>query len=134
MLILDASAVLAWAYEDEGGTSDAVIDHVTEDAAFVPAHWILEVTNTLIVGERRGRLQAGQREEILERIEVLPIRIDADTPFHGWGAIPVLAMRHRLTTYDAAYLELALRMDAPLATLDKDLKRAAREAGVPLFE
>jgi len=134
MLVLDASAVIAWAYDDEIGLPDAVMDRVGSDSVVVPTHWILEVTNTLLVGERRGRLRAGQRQEILERIEVLPIRVDAETPFHGWRAIPALAIRHQLTTYDAAYLELALRMEVPLATLDQDLARAAREAGVPLFE
>ena len=82
---------------------------------------------------RRGRLRTGQRQEILERIQSLPIRVDDETSLRGWQAIPALAERFRLTTYDAAYLELALRMDAPLATLDQDLARAAREARVPLF-
>ncbi len=134
MLVLDASAVIAWAYDDEGGIADAVIDHVTEDAALVPAHWILEVTNTLLISERRGRLKTGQRHDILDRIRQLPVRVDFEMPIHGWTQIPELATRFGLTTYDAAYLELALRMDAPLATLDKDLKRAAREAKVALFE
>lgn len=134
MLVLDASAVLAWAYDDEIGLPDAVIDHVTQDFALVPAHWILEVTNTLIIGERRGRLKSSQRQEIMARIQQLPIRIDPETPVQGWTQIPELAIRFGLTTYDAAYLELAMRLDAPLATLDRDLKHAAREAGVPLFE
>jgi predicted nucleic acid-binding protein len=134
MLILDASAVIAWVYEDEVGLPDAVMERVGSDSAAVPTHWILEVTNTLLVGERRGRLKTGQRKEILARIQILPIRVDTETPVHGWTQIPELASRFGLTTYDAAYLELALRMDAPLATLDQDLARAAREAGVPLFE
>ncbi len=133
MLVLDASAVIAWAYEDEVGLPDAVMERVGSDSVVVPTHWILEVTNTLLVGERRGRLKAGQRQEILARIQILPIRVDTETSFHGWQRIPELAMRFGLTTYDAAYLELALRLDAPLATLDQDLARAAREAGVPLF-
>jgi predicted nucleic acid-binding protein len=134
MLVLDASAVIAWAYDDETGLPDSVMDRVGSDSVSVPTHWILEVTNTLVVGERRGRLKAGQRQEILARIQILPIRVDTETSFHGWKRIPELAMRYGLTTYDAAYLELALRMDAPLATLDKDLARAARGAGVPLFK
>ena len=101
MVVLDASVVIAWAYEDSEGRLDALIRHV---AAGAP------------------------------RIQSLPIRVDDETSLRGWEAIPALAERFRLTTYDAAYLELALRFDVPLATLDQDLARAAREAGVPLFE
>lgn len=133
MVVLDASVVIAWAYEDAEGRLDALIRHVAANFASVPAHWILEITNTLLNSERRGRLRTGQRQEILERIQSLPIRVDDETSLRGWQAIPALAERFRLTTYDAAYLELALRLDAPLATLDQDLARAAREAGVPLF-
>jgi predicted nucleic acid-binding protein len=134
MLVLDASATMAWAYEDEIGLPDDVIDYVTRNLAVVPAHWILEVTNTLLVGERRGRLRPGQRQEILASIESLPIRVDPETSFHGWLAIPQLAERFRLTTYDAAYLELALRLGIPLATLDQSLARAARAAQASLFQ
>lgn len=74
-----------------------------------------------------------EHAEILERIEYLPIRVDPETCIRGWADIPALAARMRLTTYDAAYLELALRVGAPLATLDQALARAAREAGVAVF-
>jgi len=134
MLVLDASAVLAWAFDDEVGGPDAIIDHVTEESATVPAHWVLELTNSLIIGERLGRLSFSQRQDIQARIQRLPIRMDPELPVQGWTRIPELAIRHRLTTYDAAYLELALRLDVPLATLDQDLRRAAHKAGVPLFE
>ena len=134
MVVLDASVVIAWAYEEEKGRLDALIRHVAANFASVPVHWILEITNTLLNSERRGRLKAGQRQEILAKIELLPIRVDPETPHHGWTQIPALAIRFGLTTYDAAYLELAIRFDVPLATLDQDLARAAREAGVPLFE
>jgi len=134
MVVLDASVVIAWAYEDTQGRLDALIRHVAANFASVPAHWILEVTNTLLKSERRRRLKTGQRQEILARIRSLPIRVDDETSLRGWEAIPALAERFGLTTYDAAYLELALRFNVPLATLDQDLARAAREAGVPLFE
>lgn len=133
MLVLDASSVLAWAYSDETGHPDAVIDFVEANGAHVPAHWILEVTNTLLVGERRNRLKAGQRQRFLAEIAALPIRVDAETSVRGWDAIPALAEQHHLTSYDAAYLELALRLDVPLVTLDRDLARAARAAKVRLL-
>jgi predicted nucleic acid-binding protein len=134
MVVLDASVVIAWAYEDTQGRLDALIRHVAANFASVPVHWILEITDTLLKSERRGRLKTGQRQEILARIQSLPIRVDDETSLRGWQAIPALAERFRLTTYDAAYLELAHRFEVPLATLDQDLTRAAREAGVPLFE
>lgn len=134
MVVLDASIVIAWAYEEEKGRLDALIRYVAANFASVPAHWILEITNTLLVSERRGRLSAGQRQDILARIQQLPIRMDDETFLRGWEAIPALAERFRLTTCDAAYLELALRLDAPLATLDQDLARAARAAQVSLFQ
>jgi predicted nucleic acid-binding protein len=124
---------MAWIYEDEQGQPDRLIDCVMEDSAVVPAHWVLEIVNTLFVGERRGRLKAAKRPEILARLQALPIRIDDETPLRGWREIPELAERFGLTAYDAAYLELAMRADAPLATLDRDLARAARAARVALF-
>lgn len=134
MIVVDASAVLAWAYAEESGQPDKVIDHVAAHGASVPVHWILEVTNTLLVGERRGRLKIGQWHKLLAGIASLPIDVDADTPLRGWDVIPALAEQFKLTVYDAAYLELAIRLDVPLATLDQDLASAARKAGVPLFE
>ena len=133
MLVLDASSALAWVYADEGGSPDAVIDYVEANGAHVPAHWILEVTNTLLVGERRNRLKKGQRQRFLVEIGALPIRVDAETSMRGWDAIPALAEQHGLTSYDAAYLELAMRLDVPLVTLDQALARAAQSAGVSLF-
>ena len=133
MLVLDASSVLAWVYAEEAGNPDAVIDYVEANGAHVPGHWILEVTNTLLVGERRNRLKRGQRQRFLVEIAALPIRVDAETAIRGWDAIPALAEQYKLTSYDAAYLELALRVDAPLATLDQDLARAARASKVRLF-
>ncbi len=133
MLVLDASAALAWAYADEAGRPDEVIDHVTANGGHVPSHWILEVTNSLLVGARRGRLKGGQWQQLLVEIAALPIQVDSETAIRGWDAIPALAEQFQLTSYDAAYLELALRLGAPLATLDQDLARAARKAGVTLF-
>lgn len=133
MVVLDASVVIAWAYREEDGGLDALIRHVAANFACVPMHWILEITNTLLHSERRGRLKKGQRQGILQAIQSLPIRVDDETPLRGWQAIPALAEQYELTTYDAAYLELAARLGLPLATLDQNLTRAARAAKVPLF-
>lgn len=111
----------------------ATLGAIETGACIVPAHWILEVTNGLLLAERRGRLRVNEGAEILEKIEYLPIRVDPETSARGWQEIPELAARLRLTTYDAAYVELALRIDAPLATLDQSLARAAREAGASVL-
>jgi predicted nucleic acid-binding protein len=130
-LILDSSVTLAWAYCDE--TTDAirhVFDLVSDGGAWVPAIWRLEVANILEVGVRRGRTDAAFRDAILADLALLPISLDPETHLHAWGATASLATRHRLTLYDAAYLELALRRGLPLATLDRELRVAARADGV----
>lgn len=133
MIVLDSSTTLAWLLDDEQSPVRA-LDELETERVTVPAHWILEVTNGLRMAVRRHRLAPGDRAPILKRLAVLPIRVDTETAAHGWNAIPELADQHELTTYDAAYLELARRLDVPLATLDQDLARAARAAGVTLFE
>jgi len=93
----------------------------------------LEVANVLEMNVRRGRHDAAFRDAALEDLAVLPISIDAETDRQAWGATVRLAARHRLTTYDAAYLELAQRRGLPLATLDKELRDAATAEGVLLL-
>lgn len=133
MVVLDASIVIAWAYREEGERLDDLIRYVAAESACVPAHWVLEVANTLLYSERGGRIASLQRREITDNIRALPIRQDEETFLRGWQETTALAEKYSLTAYDAAYLELAIRLDVPLATLDQDLARAARKAGVALF-
>lgn len=133
-LVLDCSATMAWVYGDE--TTDAiraVFDTVGSSGAWVPALWRLEVANVLELGVRRGRHDAALRDAMLTDLALLPIRLDPETDQHAWGSTARLAARHRLTLYDAAYLELARRADLPLATLDQELRAAASAEGVPLL-
>lgn len=126
-LVLDASSTLAWVYEDE--TTQAirdVFDVVIESGAWVPALWRLEVANFLEISIRRGRHDAAFRDTTLADLSRLPIRLDPETNEHAWDTTLRLASRHKLTLYDAAYLELAQRRNLPLATLDQDLRGAAR--------
>jgi predicted nucleic acid-binding protein len=122
-------------FDDERGqVSVALLERMDFSHAVVPAHWILEVTNGLLLAARRGRLRRPDEDvDILERLGTLAVRVDPETATRGWGETPFLARRLGLTTYDAAYLELASRLQAPLATLDTGLARAAREAGVRLI-
>lgn len=133
-LVLDSSVTLAWIHADElTGAVRAAFDQVSEAGAWVPSLWRLEVANVLEMGVRRKKHTADFRDATLADLAALTIRLDPETDRHAWGATVRLATTHGLTTYDAAYLELALRRDLPLATLDKDLRTAARAEGVVLL-
>lgn len=129
-LVLDASAVLAWCFEDEAGPdTDALIDRVAVAGALVPALWPLEVANALVVAERRGRITCGDSLAFIAMIEELPITVDAGTAARAFHETIALARDHALSSYDAAYLELAIRARLPLATGDGSLRQAAIRHG-----
>ena len=133
-MVLDSSATLAWVYSD--GTTEVirgVFDRLGEDGAWVPGLWKLEVASILEMGARRGRHDATFRDATLADLALLPISLDPETDRQAWGATARLAERHRLTLYDAAYLELALRRGLPLATLDGELRTAAMAEGVVVW-
>jgi predicted nucleic acid-binding protein len=133
-LVLDCSAILAWFYDDE--TTPAVrqvVEMLVENGAWVPSLWSLEVANILETGVRRGRHDVAFRDATLADLSLLPISTDPETGKQAWNATLQLAHRHRLTLYDAAYLELAQRRRLPLATLDSDLRAAATAEGVALL-
>jgi predicted nucleic acid-binding protein len=133
-LVLDSSTTLAWVYSSE--TTEAVrhVFHlVGQNGAWVPALWRLEVANVLEMGVRRGRTKATFRDAALTDLALLPISLDSETDRQAWGATVRLATRHRLTLYDAAYLELAKRRGLPLATLDLELRAAAAAERVILL-
>ncbi|HEX4199582.1 MAG TPA: type II toxin-antitoxin system VapC family toxin [Caulobacteraceae bacterium] len=132
-VVLDGSVTLAWVYGDETTEAVSRVFDAIGDGAWVPGLWRLEVANVLEMGVRRGRHDAGFRDSTLADLALLPIQIDGETDLHAWGATARLASRHRLTLYDAAYLELARRREIPLATLDKELRAAAADEGVPLL-
>jgi predicted nucleic acid-binding protein len=133
-LVLDSSIALAWLLEDE--TTDIALgirDGVLAGGAAIPALWHLEVGNVLLMAERRSRISRDFRLESLRDLGLLPLDVDTETTSHAWGRTLALAERHRLTLYDACYLELALRRNLPLATLDSELRSAAGANAVPLL-
>jgi predicted nucleic acid-binding protein len=125
---------MAWYFADEKNPyADRVARQLLHGAALVPLHWPLEMANTLCVGERRKRSTQAQAAKLLHSLAVLPITIDDDTNLHAWTGILSLAREQNVSVYDAAYLELALRRDRPLATLDDALNAAAHRVGVPIY-
>ena len=133
-LVLDSSVALAWIYSDETTTGvTRVLQMVSTRGAWVPGLWRLEVANILEMGVRRGRHNAAFRDSTLADLALLPISTDPETEAHAWGASLRLAVTHRLTLHDAAYLEMAQRRGLPLATLDADLRTAAKNEKVTLL-
>jgi predicted nucleic acid-binding protein len=130
--VLDASVTASWAFPDEGHPQAAVaLERLrAADEARVPGLWWFEVRNVLLVNERRGRISEANTTAFLDDLGRLAIALDRAPVGSRTLA---LARRHRLTVYDAAYLELAQREGMPLATLDAALQRAAGEADVPLL-
>lgn len=134
VFVLDCSMTVAWFFEDEANSyAQAVEDSFATAAAVVPAHWPLEVANALLVGERRKRTSEAKATTFLGLLQSLPIAVDDETALHAWQESLGLARAHRLSAYDAVYLEIALRRGLPMATLDGALKDAARACGVPEY-
>ena len=129
--VLDCSIAVAWVLKDErSGAADSVFDRVVETGVVAPWLWWIEIRNALVVSERRGRTTADDTAEALAALDRLGIRLDAAP--EGTDVLR-LARRHGISAYDAIYLELALREQRPLATLDRRLARAARASGVEVL-
>jgi predicted nucleic acid-binding protein len=132
--VLDGSLALAWYFKDEADPyADAVAARFPAAHAAVPVIWPLEVANAMLMGEWRQRSTEAQAAKWLGYLGSLPIGVDDETNDRAWGDVLSLARAQRLSAYDAAYLELALRRGVPLATLDDKLKAAASAVGVPAF-
>jgi predicted nucleic acid-binding protein len=132
--VIDASIAVAWVHPAQATReTDRLLDEVAGGVRFaVPALWLLEVANALLVLERRRKLKADERAEALETLLTLGPAIDDDGARHAFGRVSDLAREHDLSVYDATYLELALREKLPLVTKDHGLRAAARRATVPL--
>ncbi|MCE5230909.1 type II toxin-antitoxin system VapC family toxin [bacterium] len=132
--VLDASVALPWCFEDEVNKyAEAVLDRLDHASAIVPSLWRLETANALVIAERRGRITRAKSMQMAEVLINLPIIDDIESVLKGLESVLDLARDYGLTAYDAAYLELAMRLGLPIATLDKVLTKAAEKAGVQLF-
>jgi len=129
--VIDASVAASWLLPDEGHASAAAAyRRLRSDHALVPGLWWFEVRNIFVISERRGRLDGEQTRKALALLGSLPIQQDLEP---DEAAVLRLARQHRLTVYDAFYLELAQRENLGLATLDAELARAASNEGVDLI-
>lgn len=134
-LVIDGSTALGFLMADDRapGAVEALDAIERGVPTLAPSHWPLEVANGLLMAERRRRATQADVAASLDAILELPIDIDRSTAAHAAGATIGLAHQHGLTIYDAAYLELAMRMGATLATTDAALARAAKKAGVSVL-
>jgi predicted nucleic acid-binding protein len=129
--VLDSSVTLAWFFEDErSAATDQLLEQLDTATATVPSLWYFEVANVLSVSQRRRRTTAARIAEFMAQLERLAIAPDQQNPARLFRQVFDLAGRERLSGYDAAYLELAMRLGTPLATKDVELAEAAERLGV----
>lgn len=135
LFVLDCSVTMTWILTDDSMAEKAneILSLLDEGHAKVPTIWPLEVANVLCQAERMKKLTDLEVAEFKELLSTLPISVDNSTTQRVMGSVYVLAKAEKLTIYDAAYLEIAIRENLPLATFDKALKRAAQNIGVVLL-
>lgn len=127
----DCSVTMAWVFPDEAGEfTDALRESLLVHRAVVPVLWLIEVANVLLVATRRGRITSGDWPQIADGLAALPIEIDPESCDRVLETVLPTAFEHKLSVYDAMYLELALRLGLPMATLDQKLIAAGEAAGV----
>lgn len=132
--VLDASIALSWCFADEATNHTwKLLERLEQETAFVPSLWSLEVTNILILAERQKRISYAHVIQSFELMASLPIQLDEETGYRAFHETCQLAYTEKLTSYDASYLELAIRLGIPLATKDKALAKVAKKLGVMLL-
>lgn len=133
-LVLDASIALCWCFDDEAtDATRGILEHLRQNEAIVPSIWPLEIANTLAMADRRGRIVWADSIEFLTLLDSLVITIDGETARHAFGRTLDLARSERLSSYDASYLELAMRLGLPLGTRDRVLADAATRLGIAVM-
>ena len=133
MIVLDASAALAAMFDDEPAwASDELLALGDRTPFVVPGHWSVEIASSLAAAERRKRIVPNQANLLLGIIKRLEVIVDDRTADLAFELLLSLARQHRMSVYDSAYVELAERVGAPIATFDKTVARVAAERGVAL--
>jgi predicted nucleic acid-binding protein len=131
-IVVDASVTLSWCFPDEQTPASMnVLDRLKAgEQALVPAFWSVEVLNTLLLGERKGRITPQQTKAFFDTLRVLNPTLDYASLEQVAGPVQMICRDHRLAPYDALYIELAIRSGCPLATLDHPQRGAAQALGV----
>jgi len=135
--VLDNSVAMRWLLESnkvaDQAYAEKVLESFTEREALVPDLWHLEASNVLLGAEKHSGLSVGEIEGFISQLENLPIHVDPLTSHQAFSRTLALGRAYKLSSYDAAYLELAIRNGTPLATLDKYLVKAAKKVGVEIY-
>jgi predicted nucleic acid-binding protein len=132
--VVDCSVAMAWLFHDEATPKTAaLLNRMAAETAVVPALWFMEVTNVLALAERKGRITTSRSDAFIADLGKLAIERDDDAPDRAFTHLLSLCRTHQLTSYDAVYLDLAVRRNLPLATLDDPLRKAARKLGLSLI-
>ena len=132
--VIDNSVVMTWCFKDEKSRyTDAILDRLELPTAVVPSIWPLEVGNVLLVAERKKRLSEADSTRFIALLFELPIMIEQEPPERMMREILALAREHQISTYDASYLDLAMRKGLPIATLDNGLIASAKRSQVPIM-
>ena len=131
--VIDNSIVMTWCFRDEPSPlAETVLDRLVDAAAHVPSIWPFEVVNVLLVAERLKLISEADGIRFIELLTRLPIVVESEGPGQMMKDLLSLARTHRLSSYDAAYLDLAIKKGLPLATADEKLRQAAAAVRVPL--
>jgi len=133
--VVDCSVAMAWLFHDEATPKTAaLLNRLATETVLVPGWWFIEITNVLAMTERRGRITPTQSDAFIADLGKLGIERDDEAPDRAFTHLLALCRTHRLTSYDAVYLDLAVRRNLPLATLDGDLRKSARKLGIRLLQ
>lgn len=131
--VLDCSFAMAWFFEDENNDyTNFILENIKNTISIVPSIWPLEVANVLLQSKRKKRINEIQSASFIDALAALPIIVDQSTTSRAMHSIFVLADQANLTIYDAAYLELAIREEIPLLTLDQEIIKAAQKHHIPI--
>lgn len=132
--VIDNSVVMAWCFEDETDPyTEAVLDALKDSTAYVPGLWPLEVANVLLVAAKKSRISHANAIQFMHMLAQLPIVLDPEPRERVFGEIFALGEKTGLTSYDASYLDLAMRRGIPIATKDKALRKTAADFTIAIF-
>ncbi len=131
--VVDNSVVMSWCFQDEGLYADHILSRLENGVGFVPSIWPLELANVLLVAERKKCIGEADSSRFIALLTELPIVVEQEAPERMIKEIFALAREHKLSSYDASYLDLAMRKGLPIATLGKNLLAAAKQSKIQVL-